>query len=258
MNKQDVVKAFRTVKLKVAKHSPEILVGAGITGMFTMTVLAVRSTPKALKLIEEAKKKEHTEKLTPKQVVKATWKCYVPAAAIGVVSAGCIIGASTVHLRRNAALATAYKLSETTLTKYREKVIETIGEKKEQLVQDKVNEEIVKEHQTGKNEIIVTGKGNTRCLDPVSGRFFTSNIEHIKKVANELNRQMINDICGYVSLNEFYCEIGLSPTSVGEELGWNVANGLIDIDPGAQLCEDGEPAIVINYRVPPKYKYADF
>ena len=104
----------------------------GIAGMITTTVLAVRSTPKALKLIEEKKKEEGVDKLTPAETVKTAWKCYIPAMVLGATSVGCLVGASRVSLRRNAALATAYKLSETALTEYREQVVETIGEKKEQ------------------------------------------------------------------------------------------------------------------------------
>jgi len=84
MTKADVSKFLTNVKSSLSKHSPEILVGIGITGMVTTTVLAVKATPKALKLIEETKKEERKDKLTPIETVKATWKCYIPAAVTGV------------------------------------------------------------------------------------------------------------------------------------------------------------------------------
>ena len=132
MKKLDLSKAVKNAKLTVAKKSPEILVGIGIAGMVTTVVLAVKATPKAIVLMEQKKEELKEDKLSPVEVVKAAWKCYIPAAVIGCASITCVVGASTVHARRNAALATAYSLSQSALREYRGKVIETFGEKKEQ------------------------------------------------------------------------------------------------------------------------------
>ena len=80
MNKQGISKLARDVRLSVSKHSPEILMGMGIAGMITTTVIAVKATPKALRLLEEKKHELEVETLAPVEVVKTTWKCYVPAA----------------------------------------------------------------------------------------------------------------------------------------------------------------------------------
>ena len=48
MNKPNVADLFKSVKMVVSKHSPEILTGIGIAGMITTTILAVKATPKAL------------------------------------------------------------------------------------------------------------------------------------------------------------------------------------------------------------------
>lgn len=245
------------VKRFVSARSPEILTGIGIAGMVTTTVLAVKATPKAMSLIEDKKNEEWVDELSPLDVVKIAWKPYIPAIITCVVSTTCIIGASSVNAKRNAALATAYKLSETALTEYREKVIETIGEKKEQIVRDKVAEERVKKNPVSKNEVIVTGNGKTLCFDPVSGRYFMSSIDVIKRAENELNKQMLHDISGYVSLNDFYDELGLDHTSVGDNLGWNT-DQLIDICFSSQLNDNGEPSVVLDFLVAPKYGYDKF
>lgn len=260
MNKTDVTKLFKDVRMIVSKHSPELLTGIGIAGMITTTVLAVRATPKALKLIEYKQEElypESTQKLTPIETVKTTWKCYVPAAITGVTSVACLIGASSVHTRRNAALATAYNLSATALSEYKEKVVETIGEKKEQVIRDKVAEERLKKEPVNNAAIIISGTGNTRCFDTITKRRFTSDIEQIKRIVNELNRQMINGQ-DYISLNEFYYELGLDGCAVGDDLGWNVTRGLIELDFSAQLDADGIPCIVIDYAVVPKRGYNSY
>lgn len=248
---------FKDVKRFVSARSPEILTGIGIAGMITTTVLAVKATPKAMSLIEDKKNEEWADELSPLDVVKVAWKPYIPAIVTGAVSVACIVGASSVNAKRNAALATAYKLSETALTEYREKVVETIGEKKEQIVRDKVAEERVKKNPVSKNEVIVTGNGKTLCFDPISGRYFMSSIEAIKRAENELNKQLIHDIFGYVSLNDFYDELGLDRTIIGNDLGWNT-DQLIDVSFSSQLNDNGEPSVVLDFLSTPKYGYDKF
>ena len=257
MGKRNLASIITSTRQFVSKRSPEILTGIGIAGMISTTVLAVKATPKAMELIEAKKQEEWVDKLSPVEVVKVAWKPYIPAIVTCVASTTCLIGASSVNAKRNAALATAYKLSETALSEYREKVIETIGEKKERTVRDKVAEERVKKNPVSKNEVIVTGNGKTLCFDPISGRYFMCSIETIKRAENTLNKQMLHDISGYVSLNEFYDELGLDHTSVGDDLGWNT-DQLIDIDFSSQLNDNGEPSVVLDYLVTPKYDFSKF
>lgn len=253
MDKTKFVKFFKDAGNAVSKHSPEILVGIGITSMVGATILGVKYTPKALKLIEAAEAKKG-EALTPKEKVKTCWKCYIPAATTGVVGVACIIGAHSVSARRSAAIATAYKLSETALAEYREKVIETIGEKKEQAVKDLVAKEKIEKNPVSKNEVFITEKGNTLCYDSISGRYFKSDKEKIDKAVNTVNKRMLHNT--YISLNEFYDEIGLPHNDVGDELGWNVdRDSLLDVYFSSHIADDGTPCLVMNYEVSPKYDY---
>lgn len=253
MDKTKITKFVKDACKTVSKHSPEILVAAGITSMVGATILGVKYTPKALKLIEAAEEKKG-ETLTPKEKVKTCWKCYIPSATTGLIGVACIIGASNVTARRSAALATAYKLSETALSEYREKVVETIGEKKEQAVRDLVAKEKVEKTPVIKNEVIVTDKGNTLCYDSISGRYFKSDIEKINKAVNTVNKRMLYNT--YISLNEFYDELGLGHTVLGEDLGWNVERDkLLDIYFSSQIADDGTPCLVMEYEVTPKYDY---
>lgn len=246
---------IQTTKGFLSKHSPEILTGIGVTGMITSTVLAVRATPKVLILLEEAKD-EKRDKLTPIETIKVAWKPYVPAVVTGVISATCIIGASTVSTKRNAALATAYALSEKTLLTYRDKVVETIGEKKEKEVREKIAQDDIDRHPVSSSQVIITAKGNTLCKDGLSKRYFESDIDTIKRIINNLNRNINNR--DYVSLNEFYHELGLEGIDNGDRLGWNVSDGLIDVDFTACITEDDRPCIVVEHLVPPKYDFDKF
>lgn len=270
MNKTKLSNIAKNLWLGLQKHSPEILTGIGIAGMITTTVMAVRATPKALMLIEEekrhmnekllieAKKNEYKNcarinKLDAVKLVQTTWTCYIPAVVTGVLSISCLIGASTVNIRRNAALATAYSLSESVLKEYQEKVVENIGEKKEQEIRDLIAKDKLKQDPVINKEVIITGRGETLCYDTITSRYFKCDIEKIRKVENELNKRLISEM--YISLNEFYYEIGLRQTDVGNDLGWNIQDGLIDFEFSSQLAEDDTPCLVIGYRIAPRYDF---
>lgn len=253
MSKLNLSKLIKNTRFVLSKHSPEILTGLGIAGMITTTVLAVKATPKALRCIDDAVYEKEESNLTSIETVKACWKCYIPAAITGTVSIACLIGASSVNARRNTALATAYKLSETALTEYREKVVETIGEKKERNIKDAIAKDNVEKNPVMQQNVIITGKGDTLCYDKLFGRYFKSDIDALKKTENELNRRMFSE--SYISLNDFYYEVGLDGVDAGEDLGWNIDNGYIDLNFSSQLSSDGQPCLVVSFNIPPKYEY---
>jgi hypothetical protein len=223
--------------------------------MIATTVMAIKATPKALRLIETKKLEDDINKLTFIETVKETWKCYIPAAITGGMSVFCLIGSSSVNRRRNAALAAVYAASETALKEYRDKVVETFGDKKERGVRDAIAKDTVERIPVTSKEVIVTKKGDTLCLDPLSRRYFKSDIEQIKKAVNNVNKNMLDEM--YVSLNDLYYELGLENIKLGDDIGWNT-NNLIEIGFSAQVADDGTPCIVLDFYNPPKYEYRDF
>jgi hypothetical protein len=246
-------KAILTFK----KHSPEILTGVGIAGMLTTTVLAVKATPEAMRRIEKKKRDEDHKTLTAVQTVQASWKCYIPAAVTGVMSTACLIGASTLNGRRNAALATAYSLSETALHEYRDKVVETIGEKKEEAIRESIDKDRVERNPPSQEILMAEGCGKTLCYDATFGRYFYSDVETLRHAANKLNRQMNVMSEPYVSLNEFYMEINLPTVDAGDALGWNMYRGAIELEFSSQLANGSTPCLVMSFKVMPDYKYTE-
>lgn len=270
MNKLKMTAIVKSVQASMTKHKPEILLGIGIATGVTSTVLAVRATPKALSLIEKEINRQNREivreatkngndccnqisKLTPIDTIKTTWKCYIPATTAGVMSIMCLIGANSVSARRTAALAAAYQISETALSEYREKVIETIGEKKEQVVRDKISRDHVEKNPVSRNQVIITEKGNTLCYDELSGRYFRSDIDRIKRAQNDFNRDLLSEM--HKSLNEFYDELGLEHIGIGDDIGWTIDKGMMDLSFSSQLADDDTPCVVIAHRLPPRYDY---
>lgn len=256
MSKQNLIDLVKTIQTAVTKHSPEILTGIGIAGMVTTAILAVKATPTALNLIAEANDENANygdrEHLTKIEIVKVAWKPYIPSVVTCIVSISCLIGASSVNIRRNAALATAYKLSEAALMEYKDAVIETIGEKKEQSVKEKISKNRIEKNPVSNNTIYVTGNGDTLFLEPISGRYFYSDIEQVRSIINTLNEIMYSDPFGRILLSDFYDAIGLKQTDISDDIGWDIENGSIKVEFHPTMSDKGKPCLALYYETAPK------
>ena len=253
MSKFNLVEANKCLKEVLVKHAPSILTGVGIAGMVGTTIMAVKATPKALASIEEKKEELQVEKLPVVEAVKATWKFYIPAVVTGATSVACLVRANSINTRRNAALVTAYNLSKTAFAEYKDKVIETIGESKEQTVRDKIAQDKVDRDPVSSNEVIITNGGQTLCYDGVFGRYFYSDRDSIQRAVNRINRKLNSYM--YVSLNEFYNELGLNRTDIGDLLGWKSDDGEVEIFFSTTIAEDGRPALVMSFNIVPEYDF---
>ena len=268
------VKPFvHACKVRMAKNAPTILTITGITAMASSTYWAVKATPKAMALKEKAEveknKKAGTFKgdkvnnwipLTKIEIVQTCWRCYAPAFITGVLGAACLIGANSMNLRKNAALAAAYALSETNFKEYREKTLEEVGEKKEEKIRNAVAEEKITKNPVNTSTVLETGNGDTLCYDAICGRYFKSSIEKLKSALNELNMELVQD--GYVSLNQYYDLIGLPDGMLGDDLGWSINDNhsTVQLDLSAQLTKDEAqtPCMVVAFKYGPIYNYDAF
>ena len=272
--KQPVTKKIGGV---ILKNSPAILTGISVAGLISTTVMAVQATPKALSIIDDEvyrlyelsettlsfsdwvmegniggySTKERINKLSRKEIVQLTWKCYIPTMIMGGFTVGCIISAHTVNHKRNAALASLYSLTKKSVREYQAKVIETIGENKERQVRDAVAKKNLQDNPVTTKEVIITGKGEMLCYDTLSGRYFKSDVEKIRQALNKLSRDLMSEM--FISLNDVYYELGLIGTKLGDMLGWHIDDGLIEPEFSSHLAEDGTPCLVLNFSIEPRY-----
>lgn len=254
MDIQSLANIAKKLERRIVKRSPEILMAMGISGFFVAGITAVKQTPKALRLIDQRELDEN-RRLNKAEIVQTTWKCYAAPVVTSVISTVCIVSSNRISARRHAALAAVYTISETALKEYQEKALEVVGKKKEQEIRDAVAKDKVLSNPVSSKEIFSTGKGETLFFEPLSARYFTSDIESIRKAVNELNRQMLTtDV--YVSLNDFYEAVGLRETQLGDSLGWNINKGYIDLNFSSQLTEEMKPCVVIGHHLPPFYGYS--
>lgn len=237
----------------ISRNTPTILTGISIAGLMSTVFMAVEATPRALQIIEDERRERRDDDIPKTDIIKLTWKCYIPTIILGTLTATCIIRTNSINLKRNAALAGLYSITETTLKEYQKKVVETIGANKERVIRDEVTKEQMLKNPVSKRNITDTGKGETLCYDEMSGRYFKSDIESIRRIENQINQELLHAM--YISLNDIYYELGLRTIKVGDDIGWYVEHGLVEFDFSSQLTEEGLPCLVIDYVTAPRFRY---
>lgn len=231
-----------------SKNSPHILTGIGCTGLLTTAILASTASFQASRILDG--EGYYFGQLTTKEAAALVWTKYIPAAAIGVVSIACIIGANKVNASRNAALAAAYTLTDTAFREYKGKVIEQIGANREIKVRDDIAKDRVAKSPEGDRTVLITGNGNVLCYDMLSDRYFRSSAEKIRQQVLDLNYELMNDM--WLDLNDLYYAIGLPSTKLGQQMGFSLEKGQIEIEFSSTLSPEGEPCLAIDVPVYPR------
>jgi hypothetical protein len=243
---------LRQAEKLVADNSPHILTSIGVAGTITTAVLTGKASLKAARLIDRKQQSlnihDHGKMLTYKDKAYLVWKLYIPPAAVMSVTVASIIMANQIGTRRAAVMAAAYTSLQKAGEEYREKVIEKLGETKEQSVHDEVMQDNMANKPVSQREVIITGGGNALCFDAYTGRYFLSSMEEMKKAVNDLNHRIISHF--YASLNEFYDLLGLDNVDVGEDMGWST-DELLEPRFGTQIADDGRPCLTISFDVKP-------
>lgn len=145
-------RTFHKVGFQVKKHSPAILVVAGVVGVVTSAVMACKATTKAGTIVEDHNKKlevihdcmetgkcptgEYTDKDGKKDLTIAYTqtglqfaKLYGPSVLLGTVSIVSILASHRILNQRNAALASAYAIVDKGFKNYRKNVKDRFGER---------------------------------------------------------------------------------------------------------------------------------
>lgn len=251
----DKMKALK-VKRFLAKESPVILTGAAVTGVFTTIGLTISATTEANILICEAECQKMEREMDPeatltlKEKIKVGWKPFIPVFVSGGITIASIIAANSISTKRNLALLAINALSEKAFTEYKEEIQKVLGKNKEQKARDDIATVKLQKQELKPDAIIFSGKGESLCYDTLSGRYFMSDLETIRKAVNQANKDMLDNMV--YDLNSFYDEIGLPHTELGDIMAWTPEYGLMDLSYTAAIAPDGRPCIVLNYRISPK------
>lgn len=244
---------LRGTQTFLIKNAPAILAGVAVSGVVTTTVLAVKATPAAANEIAFAES-ERVDPLTFQEKFQLTWRYYVPAAASGLITISAILASQGINARRQAAVVSAYALSERALYEYQEKVVDLMGAKKADQVRDSIMTDRLAQNPFSTSEVYIS-EGKVLCYDAYTGRYFESTMEKLKQAQNEINAELIHD--GYASLNEFYRLVGLQPTTVGDEMGWT-SDRLLELQFSTILSDDQRPCICVGYAALPHPRFSKF
>lgn len=256
MNKK-IEEFLKTAKDVTSKNSPTILTGLAVVGLITTAVLAYKASPKMEKIVSKAKQDlsdtdpddKETKRVVIKETVKAATPVMAPVAVMGIATTACIIGSNRISNKRVATLSAAYALAERSVKDLNDKMTEVLGEKKTRSIKDAISKDkLAAMTPVTDDEYITTGAdGSTRCRDGFTGRPFWSNAQRIERAINKLSNDIRSEM--FISLNQFYEEIGLDTIPNGDNIGWNIDDlryGTIPVSFTALLDEHSNPVLYID------------
>ena len=238
-------KVLRQSKLFFKRNGSTILTCVGGAGVVVTSVLAVKATPKAMRLLDAAEK-EKGEELTKVEIVKTAAPAYIPAVIAGASTIACIFGANVLNKHQQASIMSAYALLDNSYKEYRGKVSELYGEDAD----DKVKAEIAKDKYEG-GYLSPEDDGSRLFYDSFSGRYFESTLDKVQKAEYDINRDL--SMRDYATVNEFYDYLGLEPIDGGDDLGWSTGMNFdyywqswIDFGHQKVPMDDGLECIIIT------------
>ena len=256
MIKQTITKATGKTGLKIKKYSPEILMGAGVIGIFGSTIMACKATLKVETIIDHAQDQlstidhvisnpeqytqEYNEEDAQKdkaivyvQTAVELGKLYGPAILLGTASVAMLLGSHNIMNKRNVAVVAAYKAVEEGFASYRKRVVEEFGAEKDHqyrygIVQAEETVEVM-----DKNGKIKKEKRTVESLDPNHksqyARFYDDGNTNWSKTPEynmlflKAQQNYANDLLqarGHVFLNEVYDMLGIPRSKAGAVVGW--------------------------------------
>ena len=112
------VKISKRVGRQLYRSSPTILTVVASVGVVTTTIMAVRATPKAIKILKEAEL-EKGEDLSKLEIIRAAGPIYIPSVLLGVSTIACIFGANALNQKKQASLMSAYAMLNESYKQYR-------------------------------------------------------------------------------------------------------------------------------------------
>ncbi|AWN05201.1 hypothetical protein SEA_HOTFRIES_33 [Streptomyces phage HotFries] len=242
-----------------AANSPTILTTLSVTGTLATAYLSGKATLKANKILNDAQNErdpfEDDYKMDLREKVALVWKEFVPAAGVAVVTIACMVAANRIGARRVAALATAYTIAEKAAVTYKDKVVETIGKKKEEGIRTAIAQDEIDRHPISRETVYVEGGGGDLFRDGWSGRYFNSTVARLEKAANQINATLNTDFSA--TLSDFYDQVGLDRTDESDMVGWN-SDTPLELEFTWGSTPDERPCGVVRFRTVPYREHNSF
>lgn len=250
-------RTFNKVGFNLKKHSPEILVVAGVVGTVTSAVMACKATTKLNGILEDAKtdidkihevsadeefmaEHDYTEEDSKKdlaivyaQTAVKLVKLYAPSVILGGLSIGAMLTSNNILRKRNVALAAAYTAVDKSFKEYRGRVVDRFGKELDRELRYNIKAKEVEETIVDENGKEKKVKKTVNVVDPTVysdyAKFFDDgctgwtkdpefNLMYLKR-----QQEYANDVLqakGHLYLNEVYDMLGIPRTKAGQVVGW--------------------------------------
>ena len=199
------------IKMFAQKHSTLMLSIIASGGVVTTTILAVKATPKAIKILKEVEEQKGSE-LTTLEKIKYGWEPYLYCGISGISTIICIMSIQYLNSKKQASLISAYTLLENAYNEYQNNIKRICSEDVDLLAR----QEIVKskyddsEYYDEESELFFDYQGM---------RFFTSSFDSVVHAEKQFLESLFSR--GNACLNEWYDYLGLPPVDYGYQLGWS-------------------------------------
>ena len=249
---------INTSKSFVKRNGSTILTCLGGAGVIATTVTAVRATPKAVRLLQQAELEKNDE-LTTFEIVKVAGPSYIPSVLIGAGTLACIFGANILNKRQQAALMSAYALLDNTYKEYQKKVEELYGEGSDR----EIKNEIAKDHYDEEEFDDEYEDDKELFYDEYSKRYFRSTLADVFEAEYELNHVIAQDVGAF--LNDFYDLLGLDEVDYGNYMGWSTFElvetywyAWVEFEHTKVKMDDGMECTIITILTEPTFDFENY
>lgn len=232
---------FNTVLKFGKKHATKLLAGGAIATEVLGFWFMHKEAPEVRKKLDAL-----PPDATLIDKVKTAGPVYLPAILMMMTSSGCIIGGCALGEVRLAAMTNLAMASEAALSRYEQKVIDTIGQEKATQIQDEIAKDLMHERPATQQDIIPTEHGTDVFYDPLSGRYFMSSETWINRCWSKINEK-IDGIEMWAEVNEWYDELAIPQVGLGRGRGWNIEHRLIISIGEWESMPNGRPCRPILY-----------
>ena len=189
--KQMMIKGVPKTLIKIVKGVPRfckhnsnwILAALALLGVSGLTWAAIDGTIKAVKLCEE--KEVHGAK----EIIKTTWKLYIPMAGFFILTTVAIASNAHINAKKIATLTGLYAASQADIDSMRKKVKEMVGPKKQKEIEMEANKDRLPAS-VRESDIAQTGHGNQLFMDWLTGQYFRASPDYIELVDEKINQSI--------------------------------------------------------------------
>lgn len=217
---------FFVSKAFVVKNAPEVLIATGLAGFATTIGFSINGAINATIDMVNNDEPRFRDKTT-KEKVKHTFKYYTPAIITGAGSTACIIFSNRVSSARNAAITSAYLLSEKAANLYKEELEKVTNEQQFKQIDTNVHRQVSDAYRDGQNEPkqtkIAFADRNTkiRCKDIVTHQQWYMSYNQLERTENDINFRLLDE--GQITLNEILDMFDLEHSLEGDNYVWDAS-----------------------------------